>query len=517
MLLLHGFPEFWWTWRHQLVTLAEAGYRAVAVDLRGYGGSDKPPRGYDLITAAADAAGLIRALGEANAIVVGHDWGGLTAWTLAAYFPKAVRRLAIVSMAHPLRMRARVLSSPFSVSRALSERPARRGAAATRSPSRYRCCRSGSSSATAARSWARSCPPGPHPAGPTGRPRRSTRTPCASRRWRTPRLSTSAGSSAPPSGPTACGTPARCGRRSRRRCCTCTARRPVHPAAGRPRRGPVRRGAVPLEGHRGGRPLPARGAARALRRRAARLARRPGAGPVTGTGAAGTGTPGRAGAQRAPAGRARPAAPQVRGGRTCRASPMTWWSPRPRRPSSAAGCSPTAGRSTPTRSSRPPGSPLQARTASCGAASPRSRWVSPTPAGATRAARPRCSAGAPATSPVRRPRQASVDAAFVAARADGPRARIERDGLAAVAEADLRLRSARPAGVSPFSRSPWVEIVDGLARRPRSRRPRPRTRSARTRYPACPPRRRTPRRTRLPDGLSSGPPELPGWTTALIS
>jgi pimeloyl-ACP methyl ester carboxylesterase len=129
VLLLHGFPEFWWTWRHQLVTLAEAGYRAVAVDLRGYGGSDKPPRGYDLITAAADAAGLIRALGEANAAVVGHDWGGLTGWTLAAYFPKAVRRLAVVSIAHPLRMRARLLASPFTISRALAEHaaPGRRG------------------------------------------------------------------------------------------------------------------------------------------------------------------------------------------------------------------------------------------------------------------------------------------------------------------------------------------------------------------------------------------------------
>jgi len=120
VLLLHGFPEFWWSWRHQLVSLAAAGYRAVAADLRGYGGSDKPPRGYDLITAAADAAGLIRALGEANAVVVGHDWGGLTAWTLAAYFPKSVRRLAVVSMAHPLRMRAAVLSSPLSISRALA-------------------------------------------------------------------------------------------------------------------------------------------------------------------------------------------------------------------------------------------------------------------------------------------------------------------------------------------------------------------------------------------------------------
>src|ERR1700726_3616145 len=121
VLLLHGFPEFWWPWRHQLAWLPEAGFRGVAVDLRGYGGSDKLPRGYDLITAAADAAGLIRALGEANATVVGHDWGGLTAGTLAAYFPKAVHRLAIVSMAHPLRMRARVIASPLRISRALNE------------------------------------------------------------------------------------------------------------------------------------------------------------------------------------------------------------------------------------------------------------------------------------------------------------------------------------------------------------------------------------------------------------
>jgi pimeloyl-ACP methyl ester carboxylesterase len=109
VLLLHGFPEFWWTWRGQLTALQAAGYRAAAPDLRGYGGSDKPPRGYDLITAAADAAGMIRSLGEANAVVVGHDWGALVAWTLAAYFPKAVQRLAILSMPHPLQLRASVL------------------------------------------------------------------------------------------------------------------------------------------------------------------------------------------------------------------------------------------------------------------------------------------------------------------------------------------------------------------------------------------------------------------------
>jgi pimeloyl-ACP methyl ester carboxylesterase len=117
VLLLHGFPEFWWTWRAQLSSLKGAGFRAVAVDLRGYGGSDKPPRGYDLVTAASDASGLVRALGEANAVVVGHDWGGLIAWTMAAYFPKCVRRLAVVSVPHPLRLRAAVWSDPLGQGR----------------------------------------------------------------------------------------------------------------------------------------------------------------------------------------------------------------------------------------------------------------------------------------------------------------------------------------------------------------------------------------------------------------
>jgi pimeloyl-ACP methyl ester carboxylesterase len=86
----------------------------VAADLRGYGGSDKPPRGYDLVTAASDVAGLVRALGEANAVVVGHDWGGLVAWTVGAYFPKVVRRLGVVSVAHPLRMRGAMFTEAVS-------------------------------------------------------------------------------------------------------------------------------------------------------------------------------------------------------------------------------------------------------------------------------------------------------------------------------------------------------------------------------------------------------------------
>ena len=106
VLLLHGFPEFWWAWRSQLVGLAEAGLRVVAPDLRGYGASDKPPRGYDLPTAAEDAAAVVRALGETEAVVVGSDWGGLVGWTMAALHPRTVRRLVVLSMAHPRRLRA---------------------------------------------------------------------------------------------------------------------------------------------------------------------------------------------------------------------------------------------------------------------------------------------------------------------------------------------------------------------------------------------------------------------------
>jgi pimeloyl-ACP methyl ester carboxylesterase len=103
VVLLHGFPEFWWSWRHQLVGLAEAGFRVVAPDLRGYGASDKPPRGYDAMTLAADVAGIVRALGERDAVIVGHDWGGHLGWTVAALHPAVVRRLAVLSIPHPAR------------------------------------------------------------------------------------------------------------------------------------------------------------------------------------------------------------------------------------------------------------------------------------------------------------------------------------------------------------------------------------------------------------------------------
>ncbi|HUR51067.1 MAG TPA: alpha/beta hydrolase [Mycobacteriales bacterium] len=104
VLLLHGFPEFWWSWRHQLVALGDAGFHAVAPDLRGYGATDKPPRGYDAYTLANDVAGLVRALGHHDAWVVGHDWGGSLAWATATLHPRVVNRLAVLSCPHPLRV-----------------------------------------------------------------------------------------------------------------------------------------------------------------------------------------------------------------------------------------------------------------------------------------------------------------------------------------------------------------------------------------------------------------------------
>ena len=118
VLMLHGFPQFWWAWRQQLVDLADAGFRAVAVDLRGYGASDKPPRGYDAPNLAADIAQLVRALGERDAVLVGNDVGGLLAWTVASLQPRVVRRLVALGAAHPLRLRAAVLTDPRGQGRA---------------------------------------------------------------------------------------------------------------------------------------------------------------------------------------------------------------------------------------------------------------------------------------------------------------------------------------------------------------------------------------------------------------
>jgi pimeloyl-ACP methyl ester carboxylesterase len=106
VVLLHGFPEFWYSWRHQISPLARAGYRVVAPDMRGYDLSSKPQswRAYDTGLLADDIAGLIRSLGEQSAYLAGHDWGAAVAYAVAMGHPDVVRRLAILNVPHPTRM-----------------------------------------------------------------------------------------------------------------------------------------------------------------------------------------------------------------------------------------------------------------------------------------------------------------------------------------------------------------------------------------------------------------------------
>ena len=109
VILMHGFASFWWSWRHQLRGLK--GARVVAVDLRGYGDSDKPPTGYDGWTLAGDTAGLVRALGHHEATLIGHADGGLVCWATAVLHPRAVRAIALVSSPHPVALRASALTN----------------------------------------------------------------------------------------------------------------------------------------------------------------------------------------------------------------------------------------------------------------------------------------------------------------------------------------------------------------------------------------------------------------------
>ena len=113
VVLLHGFPEFWFSWRAQMDALAAAGFRAVAPDLRGYNESDKP-RGtgsYRASLVADDVAGVIRSLAAGSVPVVGHDWGAPIAYRLAMDHPELVSRLFILNGPHPEHFRKLLLKS----------------------------------------------------------------------------------------------------------------------------------------------------------------------------------------------------------------------------------------------------------------------------------------------------------------------------------------------------------------------------------------------------------------------
>jgi len=100
VLMIHGFPESWYSYRHQLDAVANAGYRAVAIDVRGYGRSSKPVEidAYRMIRKVADNVELVRALGETEAVIVGHDWGAPIAWTSALLRPDVFRGVAGLSV-----------------------------------------------------------------------------------------------------------------------------------------------------------------------------------------------------------------------------------------------------------------------------------------------------------------------------------------------------------------------------------------------------------------------------------
>ncbi len=101
IVLLHGFPEFWYSWRFQIPFLAEHGYTVVAPDLRGYNDTEKPPSGYNVSTLLRDIVGLIRSLEYEKAIIVGHDWGGALAWSFAMRYPQMTERLVVLNAPHP--------------------------------------------------------------------------------------------------------------------------------------------------------------------------------------------------------------------------------------------------------------------------------------------------------------------------------------------------------------------------------------------------------------------------------
>lgn len=111
--MVHGFPDFWYSWREQIASLEDT-YRLAAVDLRGYNGSDKPKgvENYAMPLLVADIAAVIAAEGEESAVVAGHDWGGAIAWSLAMSRPELVSALVILNLPHPAGLRRELATNP---------------------------------------------------------------------------------------------------------------------------------------------------------------------------------------------------------------------------------------------------------------------------------------------------------------------------------------------------------------------------------------------------------------------
>ena len=113
MLMLHGFPEFWYSWRHQIREFS-SDYQVVAVDLRGYNESDKPEdvQAYKIEEFIKDIQGVIKGLGYENCVLVSHDWGGAIAWCFAYAYPEMVEKLIVMNIPHPAKFREGISSNP---------------------------------------------------------------------------------------------------------------------------------------------------------------------------------------------------------------------------------------------------------------------------------------------------------------------------------------------------------------------------------------------------------------------
>ena len=113
MVMLHGFPDFWYSWRKQMAAL-EGDFRVAALDLRGYNRSDKPQgvQAYAMPKLVGDVAAVIAAQGEGSAIVVGHDWGGAIAWNVAMFRPELVEALVILNLPHPAGLARELTTNP---------------------------------------------------------------------------------------------------------------------------------------------------------------------------------------------------------------------------------------------------------------------------------------------------------------------------------------------------------------------------------------------------------------------
>ncbi|MEQ8970746.1 MAG: alpha/beta hydrolase [Coleofasciculus sp. C1-SOL-03] len=113
MLMLHGFPEFWYSWRHQIPEFARD-YKVVALDLRGYNDSDKPKdvSAYQISELVNDIKGVIQGLGDESCILVGHDWGGMIAWYVADTYPQLVDQLIVMNIPHPAKFTEALRSNP---------------------------------------------------------------------------------------------------------------------------------------------------------------------------------------------------------------------------------------------------------------------------------------------------------------------------------------------------------------------------------------------------------------------